>query len=61
SALDNLLPLEWRAGMRRRSAIASTLLACLELARDGKLEIRQLKPFDDIYVKDRQPPLEAVS
>jgi len=61
SALDALLPLEWRGGIRRRSAIASTLLACLELARDGKLEIRQLKPFDDIYVKDRQPPLEAVS
>jgi segregation and condensation protein A len=61
SALDNLLPPEWRGGLRRRSALASTLLACLELARDGKLEIRQLKPFDEIYVKDRLAPLEAVS
>lgn len=63
SALDSLLPLDWRGGLRRRSAVASTLLACLELARDGRLEIRQLKPFDEIYVKDRfQPPLEeAVS
>jgi len=61
SALDNLLPPEWRGGLRRRSALASTLLACLELARDGKLEIRQLKPFDEVYVKDRVAPLEAVS
>lgn len=62
SALDSLLPLDWRGGLRRRSAMASTLLACLELARDGRLEIRQLKPFDEIFVKDRpQPPLEAVS
>lgn len=62
SALDSLLPLDWRGGLRRRSAMASTLLACLELARDGRLEIRQLKPFDEIFVKDRpQPPVEAVS
>ena len=35
SALSRLLPLDWSVGMRRRSALASTLLACLELARDG--------------------------
>ena len=38
------------------SALASTLLACLELARDGKVEIRQLKAFDEVYVKDRTTP-----
>ena len=53
SGLSRLLPLDWLGGERRRSALASTLLACLELARDGRLEIRQLKPFDEIYVKDR--------
>ncbi|MGH6872410.1 MAG: segregation and condensation protein A [Rhizomicrobium sp.] len=53
SGLSGLLPFEWSGGERRRSALASTLLACLELARDGKLEIRQLKPFDEVYVKDR--------
>ena len=37
-----LLPFEWSGGTRRRSALASTLLACLELARDGKVEIRQI-------------------
>jgi len=53
SRLSSLLPFEWSGGERRRSALASTLLACLELARDGKLELRQLRPFDEIYVKDR--------
>jgi len=53
SGLTRLLPLEWQGGARRRSALASTLLACLELARDGKVELQQLAPFDEIYVRDR--------
>lgn len=53
SGLSRLLPPEWSFGERRRSGVASTLLACLELARDGKLEMRQLRPFDEIYVRDR--------
>ncbi|MGC9954949.1 MAG: ScpA family protein [Rhizomicrobium sp.] len=57
--LTKLLPFEWSRGQRRRSALASTLLACLELARDGRVEIRQLAPFDEIYVRDRAS--EAVS
>lgn len=63
STLISLLPVEWSMGQRRRSATASTLLACLELARDGKIEIRQLKPFEDVYVKDRvkPPAMEAMS
>jgi len=62
SGLERLLPLEWSGGTRRRSAIASTLLACLELARDGKVEIRQMAPFEQIYVRDRiAPTTEAVS
>ncbi|HEY1613205.1 MAG TPA: ScpA family protein [Rhizomicrobium sp.] len=56
SALVRLLPAEWSGGVRRRSAVASTLLACLELTRDGKIEMRQLKPFDDVYVRDRSEP-----
>src|ERR1051325_2255135 len=54
SALDRLLPFEWSGGVRRRSAMASTLLACLELARDGKVEIQQASPFAEIYVRDRE-------
>ena len=53
SGLTRLLPLEWQGGERRRSAMASTLLACLELARDGKVELQQTAPFDEIYVRDR--------
>jgi segregation and condensation protein A len=53
SGLNGLLPFEWSGGQRRRSAMASTLLACLELARDGKMEIQQLAPFAEIYVRDR--------
>jgi segregation and condensation protein A len=59
NALSNLLPAEWSYGDRRRSALASTLLACLELARDGRVEMRQLSPFDEVYVKDRAVPMEA--
>jgi segregation and condensation protein A len=61
SALSNLLPGDWNFGIKRRSALASTLLACLELARDGRIEIRQLRPFDEVYVKDREQRMEAVS
>jgi segregation and condensation protein A len=61
SALSRLLPIDWSTGLRRRSALASTLLACLELARDGRVEIRQLRPFDEIYVKDRISAQEATA
>ena len=62
SALSRLLPIEWSEGARRRSATASTLLACLELARDGRVEIQQLSPFEEIYVRDRLAPgQEAVT
>ncbi|MGB8602079.1 MAG: ScpA family protein [Rhizomicrobium sp.] len=49
----NLMPTEWAGGTRRVSAIASMLLACLELTRDGRMEMRQLAPFEEIFVKDR--------
>jgi len=53
SALTRLLPMEWSGGNRRRSAMASTLLACLELARDGRIEVQQTQAFAEIYVRDR--------
>ncbi|MEI9989607.1 MAG: ScpA family protein [Rhizomicrobium sp.] len=53
SGLERLLPFEWSGGQRRRSAIASTLLACLELARDGRIEIRQMAPFEEVYIRDK--------
>jgi segregation and condensation protein A len=56
SGLTRLLPFEWQGGARRRSAMASTLLACLELARDGKVELQQMAPFEEIFVRDRAEP-----
>ena len=43
----------WGTGARRRTALASTFLAALELARDGRLEIRQMAPFGEIFLRDR--------
>ena len=53
SALESLLPFEWSGGARRRTAVASTLLAALEMARDGKVELQQLAPFAEIFLRDR--------
>ena len=53
SALTRLLPFEWSGGDRRRSATASMLLACLELARDGRIELQQTQAFAEIFVRDR--------
>lgn len=61
SGLDRLIPFEWSGGQRRRSALASTLLACLELARDGKVEIQQLAPFEPVFIRDRVAPIAEVS
>ncbi len=61
SGLSRLLPFEWQGGARRRSAMASTLLACLELARDGKVELQQMAPFEEIYVRDRAEPQGRLS
>ena len=52
NGLSKLIPFDWSGGLRRRSALASTLVACLEFARDGRVEMRQLAPFDEIYIRD---------
>lgn len=48
--LAECLPAEY-SGDLRRSAIASTFLATLELARQGKVELRQDHAFAPLYVK----------
>ena len=53
SALSRFLPPDWGLGMRRRTALASTFSAALELTRDGRLEMRQMTPFGEIFLKDR--------
>jgi segregation and condensation protein A len=38
----------------RRSAIAAHLGACLELARDGVIELNQAAPFGPIYIRRKR-------
>jgi Uncharacterized conserved protein len=52
SNLAALLPEGWTGGPRRRSALASMFMACLEAARDGRVELRQMAPFEDLFIKD---------
>ena len=42
-------------GIASRSAIASTLVAALELARSGVLDIRQDQPFGPLYFRRTRP------
>ena len=59
--LTRFLPPGWSTGPRRRTAVASTFLAALELARDGRLELRQLAPFGEIFVKERAQQAEETA
>lgn len=52
--LAGFLPPGWRAaGGRRRSALASTFAASLELAKQGQLDLRQSETFAPIRVRAR--------
>lgn len=51
--LFEFLPPEAGGGIRLRSAVASTFVAGLELARMGRIEFRQLNPFGPIYIRGR--------
>ena len=51
STLDSFLPESLGSPMERRGALASTLLAGLELARDGSLRLRQDEAFGPILVR----------
>jgi segregation and condensation protein A len=45
------LPAEWLDGESRRSALAATFAATLELAKSGHLELRQDRIFGPIYLR----------
>jgi segregation and condensation protein A len=49
--LIGFLPADLRGGVFRRSALASTFAATLELARAGRLELRQDRTFGPIYLR----------
>ena len=49
-AIEGFLP-EGADGAYRRSALASSFLAALELARQGRVELRQQSPFAPLYLR----------
>jgi segregation and condensation protein A len=52
-SIESFLPLEWRSGLIGRSAVASGLVAVLELTRRGEAEVHQGEPFGPVYVRRR--------
>ena len=54
--IGGFLP-EGLSPVMRRSALASSFVAALELARQGRVELRQKSPFAPLYLK--APALEA--
>jgi segregation and condensation protein A len=53
--LASFLPRELRGEVFRRSSLAATFAATLELARSGCIELRQDGPFGPIYLRSRRP------
>ncbi|MGH7094158.1 MAG: segregation/condensation protein A, partial [Stellaceae bacterium] len=49
--LAGFLPEELRGAVFRRSAVAAVFAATLELARAGKVELRQDRPFGPLYLR----------
>lgn len=59
TTLQSFLPENIQDPLLRRSSLASTLTAGLELAKQGKVEIRQDGNFRPIYLRSaNRPPLE---
>jgi segregation and condensation protein A len=55
AALERFLPANLGDPLQRRAALASTLLAGLEMARGGVLRLRQETAFGPILVRRRNP------
>lgn len=53
--LATFLPDELRGAVYRRSALASTFAAMLELSRAGRIELRQDRAFGPIYLRSPAP------
>lgn len=49
--LSTFLPAEFHDPLLQRSALASTFVATLELARSGKIELSQSSPFAPLYLR----------
>ena len=53
--LSSFLPKQLRGELFRRSVVAATFAATLELARNGRIELRQDRAFGPIYVRSAGP------
>lgn len=51
TVLSRFLPPGLKDVLRFRSAVASTFVASLELARSGRIELRQGEPFSPVYIR----------
>jgi segregation and condensation protein A len=54
--LSQFLPEELRGEIYRRSAVAATFAALLELAREGRIELRQDRAFGPLYLRSAAGP-----
>jgi segregation and condensation protein A len=52
--LSSFLPPDFVEGVGARSALASTLVASLELAKSGRAVLRQDRPFGPIFVRGKR-------
>jgi segregation and condensation protein A len=59
--LSAFLPEELRGGVYRRSALAATFAATLELARAGRIELRQDRAFGPLYLRSPAAPRSSVT
>jgi len=57
--LAKFLPAGLTQGLPYRSAVASTFTASLEMAREGKIKIRQNDPFGQIFLRSGPADLTA--
>lgn len=60
TALDSFLIEYLAAPEERRTAMASSFAATLEMVREGKLEMRQEQVFSSIYLRGRAQVVKAV-
>ncbi len=56
--LEDFLPVDMDGPTERRAALSSTLLASLEMARGGAVQLRQEEAFGPILVRQGNAPAE---
>ncbi len=60
TALDSFLIEYMSSPEERRTAVASSFAATLELVREGKMEMRQDEVFAPLYLRGRAQGIRAV-